>query len=162
MFISQQLGSAFAHPRIREQLQNAREDPIAAAAAAAGASGGPAQAQNNAENLLDIDFDGSAPASAQKNPSSSTSILEGLTDTPQQVTLGASSTEPAAPTSHNNLDDLMGAFGDRSTPQGNGSADLINGFASLDMGAGNQPPPPQAQIGAPGAKKKNEDILDLF
>lgn len=48
---------------IQEQRENAAENPIAATAAAAAANGAPAT-QNNIENLLDIDFDGAAPASA--------------------------------------------------------------------------------------------------
>lgn len=57
----------------------------------------------------------------------------------------------------------MGVFGANSAVPGNGMSDLMNGFASLDMGAGNQPPPPGAQLGArDGAKKNNDDILSLF
>ena len=55
-------------------MQNARENPLAAAAAAAAVSGAPPP-QANAENLLDIDFDGAAPASAQKSPASGLSGL---------------------------------------------------------------------------------------
>ncbi|KAI9779976.1 MAG: beta-adaptin [Peltula sp. TS41687] len=153
---------------IEEQLQDARENPIAAAAAAAAASGGPAPTQNNVENLLDIDFDGAAPASAQKEPSRASSALDSLTaDTPERV---ASPTAAAKPTYNNNLDDLLGVFGDGSSsqpPQGGNhgsiASELLNGFASLDMGAGNQPPPPGSQLAqTSGAKKNNEDILSLF
>ena len=65
-------------------MQNARENPLAAAAAAAAVSGAPPP-QANAENLLDIDFDGAAPASTQKEPSSGMSGLEGLAGTPQRI-----------------------------------------------------------------------------
>lgn len=156
------------NPRTREQLQNARENPIAAAAAAAAASGGPPPTQNNAENLLDIDFDGAAPASAQKDPALGSSALESLTHTPERVgTPGVQTVKPAGAASHgNNLDDLLGVFGDSQAPQGNSTntSDLLNGFASLDMGAGNQPPPPGSQLAAQGggAKRNNEDILSLF
>ena len=51
---------------IQEQRQNAAENPIAASVAAAAAANG--TAQSNIENLLDIDFDGAAPASAEQNP----------------------------------------------------------------------------------------------
>ena len=48
---------------IQEQRQDAAENPIAATVAAAAAANG--TQQNNVENLLDIDFDGAAPASAE-------------------------------------------------------------------------------------------------
>ena len=139
-------------------MQNARENPLAAAAAAAAVSGRPAPAQNNLENLLDIDFDGAAPASSQKSPAAGMSGLEGLAGTPQRVD---------SPAIHNgtstsalsNMDDLMGLS--NGTGFGESSQDILNGFASLDMGAGNQPPPPQQQL-AMGGKKTNEDLLGLF
>lgn len=60
----------------------------------------------------------------------------------------------------------MGVFGsDTNGPPAAAapSSDLINGFASLDMGAGNQPPPPGEQLeGQRGGKKTNEDLLGLF
>jgi len=123
----------------------ARENPIAAAAAAAAVSG-TAAPQNNVENLLDIDFDGSAPASLQMEPTAGTTGLEGLAGTPQRV---------QTPTT-NNMDDLMGIFGNGTgQKQAQPSTDdLMNGIASLDMGAGNQLAQPQ--------KKNNEDILGLF
>ena len=128
----------------REQLQNARDNPIAAAAAASGAaSTGPSQ---NAENLLDIDFDGAVPASSSDPGSVG---LEGLAGTPQRAVSPA-----VPPTGNNNLDDLMGVFG------GSGSTtDIMNGFAGLDLSgsASSAPPPPQQQ-----KKTTNEDILGLF
>ncbi|KKZ65848.1 hypothetical protein EMCG_08353 [[Emmonsia] crescens] len=156
---------------IEEQLQNARENPLAAAAAAAAVSGtaAPAQMQNNIESLLDIDFDGTAPASAQKEPPSGMSGLEGLAGTPVRVQSPASGVPP--PTS-NNLEDLMGVFGSgpdasmSSTggmgPQNGGSnADLMNGFAGLDLtGSTSRPTPPPAS--GTTTTKSNQDILDLF
>ncbi|PGH31187.1 hypothetical protein GX50_06019 [[Emmonsia] crescens] len=156
---------------IEEQLQNARENPLAAAAAAAAVSGtaAPAQMQNNIESLLDIDFDGTAPASAQKEPPSGMSGLEGLAGTPVRVQSPASGVPP--PTS-NNLEDLMGVFGsgpDASVsstggmgPQNGGSnADLMNGFAGLDLtGSTSRPTPPPAS--GTTTTKSNQDILDLF
>ncbi|KAI9894206.1 MAG: beta-adaptin [Vezdaea aestivalis] len=140
----------------REQLQNLRENPIAAAAATT--TGGTA-AQNNAENLLDIDFDGAAPASAQKPPVSGSSGLEGLAGTPQRVASPASGAMP--PASHNPMDDLLGVFGDvPAQSQSNGNADIMNGFAGLDISSANQAPPSQAQ--GQGKKQANEDILGLF
>lgn len=165
----------------REQLQNARENPLAAAAAAAAVSGAtpPAQSQANAENLLDIDFDGAAPASAQKEPANGMSGLEGLAGTPVR-------TESPAVGSHtqqsNNLDDLLGVFGNDSAPTNNSSSssnfaalgglgsstggfggsnddDLMNGFQSLSVSNPTSPPPQQQQA---GGKKTNDDLLGLF
>lgn len=144
---------------------------MAAAAAAAAVSGtaAPAQMQNNIESLLDIDFDGTAPASAQKEPPSGMSGLEGLAGTPVRVQSPASGVPP--PTS-NNLEDLMGVFGsgpDASVsstggmgPQNGGSnADLMNGFAGLDLtGSTSRPTPPPAS--GTTTTKSNQDILDLF
>lgn len=136
----------------REQQQMARENPIAAAAAAAAVSGAAAP-QSNVENLLDIDFDGSAPASMQKEPIPGATGLEGLAGTPQRVESPAAE----APAVTNNMDDLMGIFGN-GTSQGQpqpGANDLMNGFASLDIGMSTQP-------SATPQKKNNEDILSLF
>lgn len=166
-------------------MQNARENPLAAAAAAAAVSGAPPP-QNNAENLLDIDFDGSVPASAQKEPSGSLSGLEGLAGTPQRVQSPAAgngpSQPPPPPTSAGGIDDLMGLSNGNSSGAGdlmgggggggfqiNGggssvgemsSADILGGFAALDMNATSQPPPSGQQVG--GQKKTNEDLLGLF
>ena len=137
---------------------------MAAAAAAAAVTGKapPPQSQSNVENLLDIDFDGGAPASAQKEPSGGMSGLEGLAGTPVRV----ESPAVGAPASSNNLDDLLGVFGDGGgaaasapAPNGNGaSADLMNGFAGLDLSSNTTSPPP----GGNQPKKTNEDILSLF
>jgi len=143
-----------------EAAENARENPIAAAAAAAvvGQAAG-APARSNAENLLDIDFDGSAPASMQKQPFPGSSGLEGLAGTPQRM---ASPVQPRGPAS--GMDDLMGVFGNDNL---NGSSvqpvskqmgnDLLDGFASLDMAAG-QPPPPQRQLDG-GGGGNDDDLL---
>jgi AP-1 complex subunit beta-1 len=104
--------------------------------------------------LLDIDFDGSAPASMQKEPAIGATGLEGLAGTPQRVESPAAGVPAVA----NNLNDLLGVFGDGSSKSQppTGTDDLMNGFASLDMGASNQP------IAAAPQKKNNEDILGLF
>ena len=149
---------------IEEQLQNARENPLAAAAAAVAASNGTSASgeQTNAENLLDIDFDGAAPASVQEQPSNGLSGLEGLAGTPQRVASPASTSQPAA----GNLDDLMGVFGNgNAAPSssafgGMSDSDIMNGFAALDMSGANQPPPAKTQMD--GSKKTNEDLLSLF
>ncbi|QKX57383.1 uncharacterized protein TRUGW13939_04495 [Talaromyces rugulosus] len=159
---------------IEEQMQNARENPLAAAAAAAG--GAPtAQQQANAENLLDIDFDGAAPASAEKEPPSGMSGLEGLAGTPVRT----GSPAVSAPQQSNNLDDLLGVFGNDNAAAGSSSSnnnaaadlgglsggfgetndDLMNGFSSLNLTANNNPTSPGSSS---NGKKTNEDILSLF
>ena len=139
-------------------MQNARENPLAAAAAAAAVSGAPAPAQTNNENLLDIDFDGAAPASTQKSPPAGMSGLEGLAGTPQRI----ASPGIVSPTSGgNNLDDLMGLSNGMGQMNGN-PQDMRGGFADLDLSGASQPPaPPQQQL-ATGGKKANEDLLGLF
>lgn len=147
--------------KYREQQQEARENPIAAAAAAAAVSG-QAPPQSNIENLLDIDFDGSAPASMQKQPPTGESGLEGLAGTPQRVASPAANAPSAS-----NMDDLLGLFGDSG---GGGSAaptmsndDIMNGFAGMNISGNTQPPPPGQQLGGQAAgPKSNQDLLDLF
>ena len=148
---------------IEEQMQNARENPIAAAAAAAAVTGAqPPQA--NAENLLDIDFDGAAPASAHKSPQGGMSGLEGLAGTPQRIASPATANGPSLPpTSGNNLDDLMGlsnGVNGLSQPDGMTNEDILGGFAALDVSAASQPPPAGQQLQT--GKKTNENLLDLF
>lgn len=151
---------------IEEQMQNARENPLAAAAAAAAVQGQAPAAQNNMENLLDIDFDGAAPASASETPSDGLSGLEGLAGTPQRI----ASPEVGQPPAANNMDDLLGVFGNggsSATPAhssgfgGMSDNDILNGFASMDL-SGSQPPPAKQQMGNPGGRKTNEDLLSLF
>ena len=144
-------------------MQNARENPLAAAAVAAAVQGTPAPPQSNIENLLDIDFDGAAPASAQKSPNGMISGLEGLAGTPQRVeSPDVPSGGGAAPMG--NMGDLMG-LSDMGSLGGlsHDNQDILNGFASLDMGGGSQPPPPpQQQLSGSAPKKTNEDLLGLF
>jgi len=154
--------NALQQAAIEEAAQNARENPLAAAAAAAAVSGGGSTTQNHAENLLDIDFDGAAPASMQNAPSGGSSGLEGLAGTPMRI---------ASPTTNEpmggGMEDLMGIFGSSGGASaapaagGSGNDDLMNGFASLNMEA-SQPPPPQTQLQGGGGNKANEDILGLF
>lgn len=203
-------------------MQNARENPIAAAAAAAAVTGQnpPPNAQQgaNAENLLDIDFDGAAPASLQKTPSAGVSGLEGLAGTPQRVAspapphaLGAGVGGATAEKAKGNADDLADLFGSGAGVAGGANGlvtspvtattttqqqqqqaafgsmmsndDLMNGFASLNMGSGpaKAPPPPGVQLhgsgqnggqvqqqpqsqqaGGGGGGKSKDDLLDLF
>ncbi|KAK5124547.1 hypothetical protein LTR85_001764 [Meristemomyces frigidus] len=165
-FLGHGRSSALQSAAIEEAKENARENPIAAAAVSAAMAGGSARdVQNNAENLLDIDFDGAAPASMQKAPIAGASGLEGLAGTPQRV----ASPSIASPTkAQGGMDDLMGMFGNSNgappNPMngGGGSDDLMNGFASMSMNGG-QPPPPQSQLdGGSGERKTKEDLLGLF
>lgn len=145
----------------REQLQNARENPLAAAAAAAAVSGAPITSQPNNENLLDFDFDGAAPASAQNPQLSGTSGLEGLVATPPRVTSPNATDGPAF--GSNNLEDLMGLSNGSADGQMNGHQDVLSGFAGLDLSSTTQPPPASQQLDSgQGGKKTNEDLLGLF
>ena len=144
-------------------MQNARENPLAAAAAAAAVSGAPPPSQNNAENLLDIDFDGAAPASIQKEPQSGLSGLEGLAGTPQRSASPTVKDGVPATSARNNMDDLIGAFGDNLGQPDSHHQDMMNGFASLDLSSMSQPPPPQQQLARDsGGRKTNDDLLGLF
>ena len=162
-------------------MQNARENPLAAAAAAAAVSGQPPP-QANAENLLDIDFDGAAPASAQKDPSGGLSGLEGLAGTPQRIqspaVMDGPGNLPPMSSGGSGLDDLMGmsnGFGASESltspvggSNGNGLAgmtnqDILGGFGAMDLAGASQPPPVGQQLaGEGGAKKTNEDLLGMF
>lgn len=164
----------------REQLQNARENPLAAAAAAAvTGTAPPPQAQSNVENLLDIDFDGAAPASAEKEPPSGMSGLEGLAGTPVRSTTPATTTAPTTTTGSNNLDDLLGVFGNGgdtttaaagagaaastgTTGFGGAEGDLMNGFAGLDLSGNNNNTSSSSSSTTGGSnqpQKTNEDLL---
>ena len=146
---------AIQNAAIQEQRQNAVDNPIAAAAVAAAVNGAPAQ--NNSENLLDIDFDGAAPASADAPPAGGSSGLEGLAGTPQRVD------SPAAPQSTGGMDDMMGLFGSNGVASPNTQvSDLMgmNGFSSLDLSSTAQPPPPHTQLET--GSKGEEDLLGIF
>ncbi|RYP13092.1 hypothetical protein DL765_007041 [Monosporascus sp. GIB2] len=148
---------------IQEQRENAAENPIAAAAAAAAAQNGTGAAapQSNIENLLDIDFDGAAPASQNDQ------------NTPDRVA-SPSGGQPGG----GSMADMMGLFDAPSpAPAVSGSNvlaptsanELMNGFAGLDLSGSSQPPPAATQLGhqQPGLEQKkgggaNEDLLGLF
>ncbi|EON97326.1 putative ap-1 complex subunit beta-1 protein [Phaeoacremonium minimum UCRPA7] len=143
---------------IQEQRQNAAENPIAASVAAAAANGANGGAsQSNIENLLDIDFDGAAPASAEQNPTG--------TGTPDRV----ASPSQAGGAASGGMADMMGLFdmGSTSSPpppnNGGGMNDILNGFAGMDLSGTSAPPPPGVQLGHPPEKKSDgEDLLGLF
>lgn len=144
---------AIQHAAIQEQRQNAVDNPIAAAAAVS------QNGTNNNENLLDIDFDGAAPASADVPPTIGTSGLEGLAGTPQRV----ASPPASAPAGTSSMDDMMGLFDMNGSNSAGGAMpnDVTNGFATLDLGGSSQPPPAQTQLQG-GGKKTNEDLLGMF
>ena len=146
---------------IQEQRQNAAEDPIAASVAAAAAANGTAAPQGGMENLLDIDFDGGAPAAASSSAADSVA-------------------SPAAGTPSSSMADMMGLF-DVASPSasaagqngmGMGMNDILGGFAGMDL-SGTSAPPPAAQqlqqqagggsgVGEPKASSGGEDLLGLF
>lgn len=146
---------AIQRAAIQEQRQDAAENPIAASVAAASAQNG-AAGQNNIENLLDIDFDGGAPASLEQNSASAT---------PDRVA------SPSGGSS--NMQDMMGLFDapaapapQQAAPSGGFGAgdDLMNGFGALDLGGSSQPPPAAQQLQNSGQqpKKDSDDLLGLF
>ncbi|KAL5120937.1 beta-adaptin [Pleosporales sp. CAS-2024a] len=150
---------AMQRAAIEEQQEEARENPIAAAAAAAAVSG-KAAPTTNMENLLDIDFDGSAPASMQHAPGHGESGLEGLAGTPQRMASPVSN----APAQQSNMDDLLGLFGNGGGGGGGtqmSNNDMMSGFASMSI-QNNQPQPATQQLGGESSKKSNQDLLDLF
>ncbi|RYP75308.1 hypothetical protein DL770_007431 [Monosporascus sp. CRB-9-2] len=151
---------------IQEQRENAAENPIAAAAAAAAAQNGTGSAapQSNIENLLDIDFDGAAPAS-QNNQQ---------TNTPDRVA-SPSGGQPGG----GSMADMMGLFdapspapgvSGNNVPAPTNANELMNGFAGLDLSGSSQPPPAATQLGhqqlggepKKGGASANEDLLGLF
>jgi hypothetical protein len=149
---------------IEEQMENARENPLAAAAAAAAVQGKAPDTSNNMENLLDIDFDGAAPASAIEKPTDGLSGLEGLAGTPQRV----ASPTVSQPAAANNMDDLLGVFGNGGSstiPASSGFGgmsdnDILNGFGAMDLSQ-SQPPPPKQQLASAGGNSASEDLLSL-
>lgn len=128
-----------------------------------GTSGG-AQT-SHAENLLDIDFDGAAPASLQNAPGNDISGLEGLAGTPMRV-----ASPVGGQGAMGGMEDLMGVFGQGSgvgASSGGGGVngganDLLDGFASMGVQSrsSQQPPPPGVQLD--GGKNGQRDMLDLI
>lgn len=157
---------AIQRAAIQEQRQNAAENPIAASVAAAAAANGTGAAQSNIENLLDIDFDGAAPASAEHNPG-----------TPDRVASPAAvGGAQAAPPSlqSGGMADIMGLFDGQPSSSGAGAAaaqgqgaggmgDLMSGFAGMDLSGASAPPPPGQQLGhQQKGGNAGEDLLGLF
>ena len=148
---------------IQEQRQNLAENPIAASVAAAAAANGTGSSQNNIENLLDIDFDGAAPASAEHNPAGA--------GTPDRTASPAIGGGPSSAPS-GGMADIMGLFDagssapppTQSPPPGMGMGTVMNSFASMDLTGSTAPPPPEQQLGHKPAETKggSEDLLGLF
>lgn len=138
---------------IQEQRQNAAENPIAASVAAA--ANGSSVSQNNIENLLDIDFDGAAPASQEQNSAAGT---------PDRVSSPATG----------GMADMMSMFdappaGSSGGAPSGGMNDLMNGFEGLNFGATstNQPLPAAMQLhnaqgGGSQPNKDSDDLLGLL
>lgn len=174
---------------IQEQRQNATDDPIAASIAAAGANGtgssGPSQ--NNIENLLDIDFDGAAPASQEQN--SATATPDRMASPAAGTQSGAmadmmSMFDAPAPQASNSAQGGMGGMGDMAGMSGMGGAsgaggmnrgsgmnDLMNGFEGMNFGGpSNEPGPAASQLHGDQSgssqqqqpKKDSDDLLGLL
>ncbi|EFY89266.1 beta-adaptin [Metarhizium acridum] len=152
---------------IQEQRQNAADNPIAASVAAAAANGaGSSASQNNIENLLDIDFDGAAPASHEQQSASAT---------PDRVA------SPAGGAASGGMADMMSMFdappigatnnGSAAGPSsGSGINDLMGGFDGLSFGDSNssQPLPAAMQLnnaqggGSSSTQTQQKDSDDLL
>ncbi|KAH8888449.1 AP-1 complex subunit beta-1 [Thozetella sp. PMI_491] len=151
---------AIQRAAIQEQRQEAAENPIAASVAAAAASNGTgAPAQNNIENLLDIDFDGAAPASAEAGtPDRTASPATGGFGAPTSSMADMMDLFDASPAGQNIQSPTAGGFG--------GMNDMMNGFAGMDLSGTSAPPPPGQQLGHASAQpQKNtgsDDLLGLF
>lgn len=148
---------------IQEQRQNAAENPIAASVAAANGSGS-GSSQNNIENLLDIDFDGAAPASQEQNSASAT---------PDRVASPASGGHSGAMADMMSMFDAPAASSSGAAPAAgpsSGMNDLMNGFEGLNFGGANTSEPlpaaMQLQQAHGGAlqqpKKDSDDLLGLL
>ncbi|KAK4641571.1 beta-adaptin [Podospora bellae-mahoneyi] len=153
---------AIQRAAIQEQRQNLAENPIAASVAAAASNGTAGGSQNNIENLLDIDFDGAAPAAES---------------TPDRVASPMSPGGPSAPPPSGGMADIMGLF-DTPPPtttspapgaapgMGGGMNDLMSGFAGMDLSGNSAPPPPGQQLGHKPVEQKatggSDDLLGLF
>lgn len=151
---------------IQEQRQNLADNPIAASVAAANGTGSSAP-QNNIENLLDIDFDGAAPASHEQ---------QSATATPDRVA------SPASGAASGGMADMMSMFdappmgasnngGAAGQSSSSGMNDLMSGFDGLGFGDNNssQPPPAAMQLNnAQGGgttqtpQKDSDDLLGLL
>ncbi|KAF3912327.1 hypothetical protein AA313_de0205589 [Arthrobotrys entomopaga] len=149
---------------LEEAQQNARENPIQAAAAVAGGK------VTNVENLLDIDFDGGAPASASTPSNDPFAVDSTETSRVASPISGLSANPGGIQQPANNLDDLLGVFGSDGSVQGGSGGhatagsdmDILGGgFGGMNL-AGSPPAGGQQQQQGQQKQMKNEDILGLF
>ncbi|PWI72446.1 hypothetical protein PCL_11069 [Purpureocillium lilacinum] len=153
---------------IQEQRQDAAENPIAASVAAAAAANGTGSgaSQNNIENLLDIDFDGAAPASQEQ---------QSATATPDRMASPAGGAPSGGMADMMSMFDAPAASGSSSngTPApsgGSGLNDLMSGFEGMNFGGepSHQPLPAAMQLHnaqggeGQGPKKDSDDLLGLL
>ncbi|KAG5912800.1 hypothetical protein E4U53_005148 [Claviceps sorghi] len=144
---------------IQEQRQNAVENPIAASVAAAD-GGSTNTSQNNVENLLDIDFDGAAPASHEQKSASAT---------PDRIA------SPVGGMPSGGMADMMSMFDAPPTSarnsvvagSGSGMSDLMSGLDGLNFGGSSTPGLSSVQGGheqelTHPPQKASEDLLDLL
>ncbi|KAG6135999.1 AP-1 complex subunit beta-1 [Claviceps purpurea] len=151
---------------IQEQRQNAVENPIAASVGSGGNT-----SQNNVENLLDIDFDGAAPASHEQKSASATpdrmaspsggapsggmADMMSMFDAPPAD--AGSSVTAAATSSGNGMSDLMSGL-DGLNFGGNGSSSLPSS-ATMQLSS-SQEGDKHSQMKSP--QTANQDLLDLL
>ncbi|KAG6045311.1 AP-1 complex subunit beta-1 [Claviceps sp. Clav50 group G5] len=151
---------------IQEQRQNAVENPIAASVGSGGNT-----SQNNVENLLDIDFDGAAPASHEQKSASATpdrmaspsggapsggmADMMSMFDAPPAD--AGSSVAAAATSSGNDMSDLMSGL-DGLNFGGNGSSSLPS--STMMQPSSSQERDKHRQMQSP--QTANQDLLDLL
>lgn len=138
---------AIQHAAIQEQRQNAVENPIAANVV------GPVN--NNAENLLDIDFDGAAPASTDAPIFGLDNVIGTSHDNKPVTNIAQTSSS---------VDDMMGLFDMTSSYEPSTStqadviqADLSNKFGGLDLRGTQSSVQPDSK-----PKDNNHDLLGIF
>ncbi|KAG6086534.1 AP-1 complex subunit beta-1 [Claviceps sp. LM220 group G6] len=151
---------------IQEQRQNAVENPIAVSVGSGGNT-----SQNNVENLLDIDFDGAAPASHEQKSASAT---------PDRMT------SPSGGAPSGGMADMMSMFdapladtgssvAAAATSSGNGMSDLMSGLDGLNFGSNGSSSLPSSATMQPSSSQEgdkhkqmqspqtaNQDLLDLL
>lgn len=160
---------------IQEQRQNATDEPIAAALAASNANGSKGGApQSNIENLLDIDFDGAAPASQEQNSATATpdrmaSPAVGSQSGAMADMMSMFDAPPpqASSSAQGSMSDMAGMGGMGGMNSGNGMNDLMNGFEGMNFGASSSNgPPPGNQAGSSQQQQQqqqpNKDSDDLL
>ncbi|KAG5970131.1 AP-1 complex subunit beta-1 [Claviceps cyperi] len=151
---------------IQEQRQNAVENPIAASVGSGGNT-----SQNNVENLLDIDFDGAAPASHEQKSASATPdrMASPSGGAPSGGMADMMSMFDAPPA------DAGGSVTAAVTSSGNGMSDLMSGLDGLNFGGNGSSSLPSSATMQPSSSQEgdkhrqmqlpqtvNQDLLDLL